>query len=756
MEALPLKTLTAKEACDALLIMFTRIGIPRILVSDNATNLISGLNKELYSRIGITLRNSTPLHPEGNSMVERWNQSLKKMLHHVVTSDRPREWHLTLPFLLWAYREIPNETTGLSPFQLVYGRVIRGPLAILRDHWSVVQDTDVKPQNIDTAKYLDKLQQDLTQALALADDNSKTAQDRYVTNYNKVAKHKEFDIGDQVLVLLPSSTNKLISEWMGPATVVGIISDYGYRVALNTGAVRILHANKLRKFIARVNVVGVIYDEDKEFGEIICCPEVNVTKDEQETIEAIKNLDLSYLDDDKVKQLKELLYKHRLVFNNRPGTCNVSPHEINLVDGFKPKALKPYRIPEMLKTEVDKQVKQLLEDGKIKESSSCFAHPIVCVAKPNGDVRMCTDLRYINSGTIRDAYPMPLGEDLLLKICPSNFITTLDCTAGYWQIPVKDSDTYKTAFVTHRGLYEWLTLPFGAATASQTFQRVMDETLRPHSDYACAYIDDTACFSLGWDAHLIHLDNVFCAFEKINMSLKFSKCRFALPEVKFIGHIVGSGTRSPVLDKVVAIKALPEPHNKKLLRSFLGTMNFYRSYIPQYSKIALPLTDLTKKSQPNKVLFNDEQRQAFLTLKDRLCNFTKLYSVDLSKPFHLFSDASDMAVGVALTQVKDEDGSHLPVAFASAKFTSTQSRWPTIEKEAYAILYGLRRFEHLLYSKEVVVHTDHNPLAYLTSAIAQSPKLIRWSISLSKFNIKIVHIQGSANTVADYLSRATC
>src|SRR3989442_5028589 len=92
-------------------------------------------------------------------------------------------------------------------------------------------------------KYLDKLQQHLTQALALADDNSKTAQDRYVTNYNKVAKHKEFDIGDQVLVLLPSSTNRLISEWIGPATVVGIVSDYGYRIALNTAAIRILHAN---------------------------------------------------------------------------------------------------------------------------------------------------------------------------------------------------------------------------------------------------------------------------------------------------------------------------------------------------------------------------------------------------------------------------------------------------------------------------------------------------------------------------------
>ena len=633
--------------------------------------------------------------------------------------------------------------------------MIRGPLAILRDHWSLTKEPDTQPQNLNTAKYLDNLQEKLATALSMADDNCRNAQDRYVKHYNKTAKEKVFEVGDLVLVLLPTSTNKLVSEWIGPATVVAKVSAHSYRIALNTGAVRLLHANKLRKFVTRVNVVGVVYDEDQDFGEIECCPSVNVSKDEQETIDAIKNVDLSHLNDVQAKLLRELLYKHRFVFSNRPGTCDVNPHEINLVEGFAPKAMKPYRIPEALKAEVDKQVDQLLEDGKIKESSSCFAHPIVCVAKPNGDVRMCTDLRYVNSGTIRDAYPMPLAEDMLLKICPATYISTLDCTSGYWQIPVRPCDTYKTAFVTHRGLYEWLTLPFGAVTASQTFQRVMDEALRSHSEYARAYIDDTACFSVGWDYHLHHLEQVFMAFEDIGMSLKFSKCKFALPQVKFIGHIVGSGTRSPVEDKVLAIKALPEPHNKKMLRSFLGAMNFYRNYVPQYSQLALPLTELTKKDHPNKIVFNEQQRKAFLTLKDRLCKFTKLYAIDLTLCFHLFSDASDFAVGVALTQVKDDDGAHLPVGFASSKLTSTQVRWPMVEKEAYAILYGLKRFEHLIYGKKVLIHTDHNPLAYLTTSMAQSPKLIRWTIALSKFDIDIVHIQGRDNVVADYLSRAT-
>src|SRR6267154_715958 len=195
----------------------------------------------------------------------------------------------------------------------------------------------------------------------------------------------------------------------------------------------------------------------------------------------------------------------------------------------------------------------------------------------------------------------------------------------------------------------------------------MDDALRPHSDYACAYIDDRVCFSVAWHDH---------------MSLKLSKCKFAKSEVKFIGHVVGSGTRSPVLDKVLTIKAIPEPHNKKLLRGLLGMLNFYRMYIPRFSELALPLTELTKNSYPNKVTFNDFQRKAFVSLKEKLCKVTKLYAIDFNKCFHLFTDTSDRAVGGALTHVLQEDGTYLPVAFCSAKFTGSQVNWSVIEKEA--------------------------------------------------------------------------
>ena len=182
-------------------------------------------------------------------------------------------------------------------------------------------------------------------------------------------------------------------------------------------------------------------------------------------------------------------------------------------------------------------------------------------------------------------------------------------------------------------------------------------------------------------------------------------------------------------------------------------MNFYRVYIPQYSTLALPLSELTKKSVSNKITFNDVQLKAFLLLKQKLCECTMLYAVDFSKPFHLFCDASDFALGVALTQLADDEKSYHPVGFASCKFSDTQSRWSVIERESYSIVYGLRKYEHIVFGYHVICWSDHNPLSYLFAAASLSPKLTRWILALSKFDLEIRHISGSSNVVADFLSR---
>ena len=689
---------------------------------------------------------STPGHPQGNSLVERWNQTLKNMLHHVINSDQPREWDKKLPFLLWAYREIPNMTTGVSPYQLVFGKSGRGPLAVLKESWTgekLILDSLHKPAQ----EYLKVVQENLRIGLDIAQENASKNQAKYVDNYNTSAKDKKFEVGDLVLILLPSSTNKLMSHWQGPGTITSVVSPYSYRVALENGAVRTLHANDLRSFNTKVNSVGVVFETDDEYGRIEPCPNVSDNFDVE-----IDRADMLHLSLEQQKELRSLLCKYKSVFNDKPGSCNTGYHEINLLEGFQPKAQYPYRIPDKLKGEVDNQIKLLLEEKKIRPSNSPFAHPIVCVAKSNGEVRLCTDLRYVNSGTVNLPYPMPQTDHLLTRMASSTWISTLDCSAGFWQIPMKETDIYKTAFVTHNGFYEWLVLPFGAKTASNSFQRIMDDLLRIHSEFAHAFIDDVAVHSSSWKQHLVHLEKVLKVFLNAGMTLKLSKCRFCQPEVKFLGHIVGSGTRKVVQSKVEAIKAIPEPNTKKLLRSFLGMCNFYRMYIQNYSEIAVPLTDLTSNKGSSKIQFNDIQRAAFVKLKQKLCDATTLYAPDCSKPYIIRCDSSDYGVGATLSQIGG-DGLEHPISFASAKLNETMRKYSVLEKEAYAVLFALKKFDVLVYGCKIHLFTDHNPLQYLANNAPKSSKLTRWALSLTRYDLTVHHIHGKENYSSDFLSR---
>ena len=242
------------------------------------------------------------------------------------------------------------------------------------------------------------------------------------------------------------------------------------------------------------------------------------------------------------------------------------------------------------------------------------------------------------------------------------------------------------------------------------------------------------------------------AVAEAGLTLRLAKCMFSMPKVKFIGYLIGSGTKAVLQDKVKAIRALPEPHTKKLLRSFLGMCSFYRTYIPKFSEIARPLTEMTKNRHANNLRFNEEQRASFLSLKKHLCASTTLYTPQTHLPFIIRSDASDYAVGASLSQV-DTEGLERPIAFALSKLTDVQTRWSTIEKEAYAVIFSLRKFDVNVFGCKIHLFTDHNPLQYLVTCAPNSSKLTRWALSLSRYDITVTHIAGKDNVTADCLSR---
>jgi len=197
-ECIPLKSLTAKKTCTALNTIFQRIGIPRVVISDNGTNFVSNLNKVFFESFGIELQNSTPGHPEGNSLAERVVQNIKKMLHHTISSSKPTEWDMKLPNMLWALRHMENETTGVTPYEVVYGKKGRGPLEVLRDTWS--GNTQVYPDlQKNNKEYLSMLKNELKICNEVATENAKISQNKYVNSYNMRSKFKSFEKGEQVL-----------------------------------------------------------------------------------------------------------------------------------------------------------------------------------------------------------------------------------------------------------------------------------------------------------------------------------------------------------------------------------------------------------------------------------------------------------------------------------------------------------------------------------------------------------------------------
>lgn len=311
-----------------------------------------------------------------------------------------------------------------------------------------------------------------------------------------------------------------------------------------------------------------------------------------------------------------------------------------------------------------------------------------------------------------------------------------------------------TAFVSHLGQFAWRVMPFGLRNAAASFQRSMNQLLAPHEAYACAYLDDIAVFSRSLQEHVRHLHAVFSALTSVGLVANMEKCQVACASIRYLGHIVGSGKHGPDPSKLAAIEGLQVPQNKKELRSVLGLCGYYRGYVPNFAGIAKPLTQLTAKHVPNHIPWTPEADEAFAKLKGALCSAVELTTPDIHKPFWLFTDASAIAVGACLAQMAD-DGTECPIAFASHRFTPAQMKWSTIEREAFGVIWGLKKFDTWVFGAKIFVVSDHNPLAYLTQASPQGAKLIRWALALQRYDVVVQHRKGTAHANADALSRLT-
>ena len=260
-----------------------------------------------------------------------------------------------------------------------------------------------------------------------------------------------------------------------------------------------------------------------------------------------------------------------------------------------PVKMKPYRTPLNKRAVIDNAVDEMLEAGIIRRSRSPWSFPVVVVDKKDGCKRFCVDFRQLNKITKPISYPLPVIDDILARLGEAKYFTTLDLKSGYWQVLMDERDREKTAFACHRGLFEFLVMPFGLSGAPPVFMELMNIVLEGLEDFAIPYLDDIIIFSASTDEHLSHLRAVFNKIREHGLKMKLKKCNFFQTETKYLGFTINGEGIQPDPEKVEAIREMAAPSNVREVRGFIGTCSYYRRFIPNFSEIAQPLIELTKK-----------------------------------------------------------------------------------------------------------------------------------------------------------------
>uniref|UniRef100_A0A3B3YYE4 ribonuclease H n=1 Tax=Poecilia mexicana TaxID=48701 RepID=A0A3B3YYE4_9TELE len=741
-EAFPLRRVKARQIANCLVQLFSRVGIPREILTDQGSNFTSNLLKEVYKLLGITGVKTSPYHPQTDGLVERFNKTLKSMLKKFV-KDSGKDWDQWLPFLLFAYREVPQASTGFSPFQLLYGHTVRGPLDVLKEAWE-----GTRPEKQCTSlSYVLKMRDKLEQFQELAHNNLVEAQQRQKKNYDKTARRRTFTEGQKVLLLLPTTESSLLAKWQGPFLINKKVGPVTYELNMpDRRKKQVFHVNMLKEWTERPVPsmqlwARAVIDEEELQEQFL------PSKAGEQLLP-----DVSHLSAEQQGELLTILPKE--LFSTKPGFTHLIQHDIRLRNPDQPPIRDTTsRVPAKLIPALKQEVEEMLSMGIIEPSRGEWCSPVVLVPKKNDSrQRFCIDFSKLNAVSVFDAYPMPRVDELIERLGNANYLTTLDLCKGYWQVPLTESSRDLTTFRVPSGLYRFRTMPFGLHGAPATFQRMMDLVLKGADGYAAAYIDDIVVFSETWKDHVKHLTDVLQRIKAAGLVINPGKCHIAKTEVEYLGYVIGGGVIRPQVSKVDSLAACFPPTTKKKLRSFLGLAGWYRRFIPNFSTRSAILSDLTRKSCPNKIKWTPESEAAFVDLKNCLCNEPVLQCPDFTRPFTVQTDASGVGLGAVLLQ--GEGGDKRPVQYISRKLFPREIRYSTIEKEALAIKWALDTLKYYLLGGEFVLETDHRALQWMNKMRETNARITRWYLSLQPYRFKIQYKAGKKNVVADYLSRS--
>ncbi|XP_068229908.1 uncharacterized protein [Palaemon carinicauda] len=739
----------------------------------------------------------TAYHPQTNGALERVHQTIKNLLRKYIC-ETGRDWDEDLDLLMYVLRSTPNESTGISPFEMMFGRRPRTNLSMVKEN--ILRGT-YKDQQVSIPQYLQSLKVKFDHVYEFANLNLTNSQIRMKNHYDKKAKIRTFKVGDDVLVYRPVPGAPLREKFMGPYKITKRVSKTTY--AIETPDKRkpsqLVHINLIKPYQSAkispqaVHLISRETDHSTHNSRITTPIETSPTPknivpeavdndkllaplepDEEETLAhnhilswkdasnsqilSLLSQYLGHLPKVEREELEAVLKSYPAICSDTPGCCTLVQHDIVLEPNANPVRQPFYRVSHRLLPALKAEVEYLLKLDLAAPSKSPWASPCILVKKPNNSYRMCTDYRRVNSVTVKDAYPLPRIADIIDSVSNSKYLTQIDLLKGYYQIKLTDRTREISAFITPFGLFEYRVLPFGMTNAPATFQRMVHEVTRG-LEGVYVYLDDIVIASISWDEHLKILRELFKRLLEANLVINLAKSSFGKAKVTYLGHVIGSGSILPKDTNVKAITSFPTPSDKKELKTFLGMVSYYSKFCPNFSIITSPLHVLTS----SKVRFHwtQDHDKAFRQLKLFMTSSPLLQAPNLTKLFFIQVDACNTGFGGVLLQEINGTSTFppllehlLPVSYYSGAFKGAQLGWPTIEKELYSLVATVLHFRpYLEGAASVVIYTDHKPLTFLERAKLNNKKLLRWSYILSSYNIEIHSIRGSNNTIADALSR---